>query len=250
MPVTPAHAAVAWPLRAVFPSLPLVPLVAGALSPDFEYLVWLKPAGRNFHSLAGVLFVCLPASLAAVALFDHIVRPLVARRFPRTIGAPPAAGSGRWMPVVAAILAGAASHVLWDAFTHRSDFGVQAFPALLQPVSLPGGGSLPRYRLLQHASSVLGLALIAAWTWRWHRRLSESSRRAFRREARAAAPAIGLVLLIASACASMNGAVAAGTGLTYVLGRAAVGAMDGVILGVAFVAWRDARRARVAARLE
>ncbi|MEZ5316129.1 MAG: DUF4184 family protein [Vicinamibacterales bacterium] len=81
MPLTPCHAAAAWPVRRMLPALPLAPLVVGMMSPDVEYLIRLAPAGRNFHTPLGIVVFCLPVSLLIVAVLDRwIVPPCCAAR--------------------------------------------------------------------------------------------------------------------------------------------------------------------------
>ena len=63
-----------------------------------------------------------------------------------------------------AVMLGTATHVFWDAFTHRDRWGVDALPRIFYaPITLPGDRAVPLYKLLQHGSSVIGLPLLAAW---------------------------------------------------------------------------------------
>jgi hypothetical protein len=55
------------------------------------------------------------------------------------------------------LLAGIATHLVWDAFTHRGHF------VFVEAVLFPG---VPVYRALQHASTVLGCVLLGGWLWR------------------------------------------------------------------------------------
>lgn len=236
MPLTTAHAAAAWPARALWPSLPLAPLVIGTMSPDFEYLVRLAPGGRIFHDIPGIVFFCLPASLAMWWLFETLVRPAWLRRLGMTCPGP----SRNWLAAALAATVGAASHVFWDSFTHGADWGVRTFPVLLEPALEIGGRPVAWYKLLQHGSTAVGSLAIAVWILTWWRRLPEGVRRtawARRGPIVGAAAAIGVV---AAAGAVLNG-LAAPPGISFGLGRAAVGAMDGVIIGTLWIVWRDRR---------
>ena len=58
-------------------------------------------------------------------------------------------------------LIGAASHVLWDSFTHSTG------PAEWGPGSRGlVFGVVRLFRLLQYISSAVGLALVVRWAWR------------------------------------------------------------------------------------
>jgi hypothetical protein len=62
-----------------------------------------------------------------------------------------------WHSVLFSLLTGIATHLLWDAFTHRGHFAfVEA--ALFSDVRV--------FRVLQHASTLLGSAFLAWWLWR------------------------------------------------------------------------------------
>lgn len=71
-----------------------------------------------------------------------------------------------------AIVLGAVTHLLWDAFTHRGTFITDTFPGLLGPT--PGIGWMPWYHFLHGLSSVVGLALLAAWARNLHRQPAKS----------------------------------------------------------------------------
>jgi hypothetical protein len=178
MPLTPAHAAAAWPLHALLRGLPLDALVIGTLSPDFEYLFRLAPRARIGHSLAGVGLFCLPVSLAAWGLFRALVRPALVRLLPPalavTVADPPPAPVLR---VAVAILLGALSHVAWDGATHRDGWVVLLVPVLPASVGIAPLAGVRWYRVLQHASTVGGLAAVGVWIAGWLRAQPPAARR-------------------------------------------------------------------------
>jgi hypothetical protein len=76
-------------------------------------------------------------------------------------------GRARGWPIsiallVASALVGIATHLAWDAFTHRDSPLVIAWPALRVEV-----GPLHLWSWLQLVSSVAGLLIIAVWAARW-----------------------------------------------------------------------------------
>src|SRR5262249_3536097 len=75
-------------------------------------------------------------------------------------------GAVRFMLIVASLLLGSISHLAWDAFTHERGLVVRNVPDFRAPLE-EFGTHRPLYNLLQHGSSVLGLALLAFWYSRW-----------------------------------------------------------------------------------
>lgn len=241
MPLTVSHAAVAWPIRRVLPTLPFSALVIGSLSPDFEYWFRLAPSGRLAHAFVGVWVFCLPLSMAVWVVFRDAVRPAILDLLPPAMaGAVPAARGGV-LPGIAACVIGALSHIAWDGVTHASDWGVRHIPALRDDV-VPG---LPWFHLLQHASTVVGLIWISWATWRWVFSHPPEVRRFERAGRTRALWALALVGVPAIAGGVLNGwrGYASGGG-SLVVGIAAVGVLMGLTVGLAALAL--AHRARIA----
>lgn len=169
MPWTFAHPAAILPLRRFCPRwLSLPALILGAMSPDLTYHVALFEWALFCHTPQGVLTGCLPLGLALLALLQHWHRPLTVllpaphRRLFRT-ELQPAAGFVRWLAVaVLSLLVGAATHVVWDSFTHTGRWGEQLLPGLNTPlIHLPEGQKFRIFNLLQHLSTVFGLTVLA-----------------------------------------------------------------------------------------
>jgi hypothetical protein len=59
------------------------------------------------------------------------------------------------------LLGGSLTHVAWDAFTHHDGAVVRRVPQLRE--ALVGGH--PAYSVLQDASGLVGLAVVAVWVW-------------------------------------------------------------------------------------
>ncbi|MCF3148351.1 DUF4184 family protein [Streptomyces platensis] len=182
MPFTLSHAA------AVLPAIrrngaargPLVAsaLVAGSFAPDMTYYAdSLVPGGMAFgdvtHSVPGVLTVDVLVTAALVGGWLLVREPLTAlvprawrstvhafvRGMPwRPQGPRELAALVGWF-VVSAVL-GAATHVVWDAFTHPGRWGTRLVPALNQVV-----GGLPLSTYVQYGTSALALAAMGAFGW-------------------------------------------------------------------------------------
>ena len=117
-------------------------LAIGSIVPDLWYFVPLATREES-HGLAGLFWFCLPLGAIAYLLFHKLLKqPLIALLSARLAaftcaGLPPRP----WRAVLASLLAGAATHIAWDAAAH------------LEP-------------WLQHASTLAGGAVLAAWSAR------------------------------------------------------------------------------------
>jgi hypothetical protein len=74
-----------------------------------------------------------------------------------------------WLAVTLSVFLGAVTHVVWDAFTHNEALAVAALPWLRVHLFSVGNYHVYPYKLLQHASTAMGLGLLAWWGWRWTR---------------------------------------------------------------------------------
>ena len=217
--------------------LPFAALVVGTMAPDFEFFLHLRPLARWSHSLPGLVTFCLPAGLLVFAMWE-----LVAREPLRHLLGFPAQphlgreGPGWWMRAAVGIVLGAATHLLWDGFTHGGYWGAALFPGLRAPALSLGGRVIPWFNLLQHLSTLVGGLVLLTWATR------EASRAgALDVLARSAWRWLVILAMIAGALAVglWNGArfgEASGYWAVQVwLGRVAVAALAG--FGVALLAY-------------
>ncbi|MEU6704085.1 DUF4184 family protein [Streptomyces wuyuanensis] len=184
MPFTLSHAA------AVLPGIrtngtgrgPLVAsaLVAGSFAPDTTYFAasvlpgWMR-FGEVTHGPLGVVTVDVVIAAGLVGLWLMVREPLLAL-LPQRLqarahalvrgGAAPRertrASLALWFSVSAAI--GAATHVVWDAFTHFDRWGTRVLPVLAESVA-----GFPLYTYTQYGSSILALIALGWFTsaaWR------------------------------------------------------------------------------------
>ena len=232
MPITPAHAAAAWPLHAAARRLPLAALVIGTFAPDLQYALNLRPVGKFGHSPLGLVVFCIPITLLLFWGWRALVRPALAPLLPvglrRALEAPEPGRRTDVVPLaVIAALLGAASHVFWDGFTHGTGWAVALIPFL--------SGSSSQFQLqwftvAQYASSVFGMLVILAWSALTYLRIP-AAERAFtpgqRTRLAVSVLFVGATSLIAAA---VNASFA--TDLLWKLGRAAIGAEIGCALGL------------------
>jgi len=243
VPITPAHAAAAWPLHAVSRRLPLAALVIGTFAPDLEYVLRLRPVGKFGHSPMGLLVFCLPVTLLLFWGWRALVRPTLTPLLPPGLRrAAEAPEPGRRTDVVplamVAALLGAASHVFWDGFTHATGWAVALIPFLSR--------SSPQFQLqwftvAQYASSVTGMLVILLWLALTLHRIPAGDRAFAPGQRTRLAVAVLFVGAVALAIAAANASVA--TNILGQLGRAAVGAEIGLALGLVLYALHARSRA-------
>jgi Domain of unknown function (DUF4184) len=137
-------------------------LAIGAMIPDAWYIVPFLERGHG-HDLPGALLFCVPAGLLAYAAFHLIFKQPLLALAPRWLAerlaawTTPGLPRARWHRVLLSLLAGIATHLAWDVFTHTGHL-----PILDARVA--GGPHL--HQVLQHASTLLGSAFLAVWVWR------------------------------------------------------------------------------------
>lgn len=213
MPFTLSHPAAILPLRRLKP-LRTLPLVLGAMSPDFSH--YLPTSVRTWfpdtHNLAASWRVCLPLCLVIIACCYLLRAPLTALMTPRArwlclhaiepFGKHPL----EWLLAPLSILLGAWSHLLWDSFTHGNGWMVRHYAALHAQFTI-GSYVTTVNRVLQYLSSVAGLAILAVW----YRRLPAPDPVAL--HARTGRPPAGPVLLLCAAAATLIGGVQATSSL-------------------------------------
>lgn len=203
MPFTPAHAAAALPFRRT--RLPVAAIVLGTMSPDFLYFLRLTPKGRFGHTLLGILALDLPLSLLLLWLWKRYLSAslwaILGRDHRRSPTADATNPARFWLLAVPAILLGAATHVLWDSFTHSGFWPYHHIAFLSTVVSVPVLGEEMGFELLQQISSVVGLVIVGFW-------LREEYRLGPRGYRLLVAPAwrwpVGLSLLVATAAATLR----------------------------------------------
>ncbi|MEU2822248.1 DUF4184 family protein [Streptomyces bacillaris] len=175
MPFTLSHAAAVLPAirrngtgrLGLFPSA----LIAGSFAPDVTYFAdTVLPGAMEFgdftHTLLGVVTVNVLIAAVLVAVWGALREPLVALVPVRVRGRVHAFVRGRrwtretlgpsaWLWFAGSAALGAATHVVWDAFTHHSRWGTELLPFLNRSV-----GGFPLYQFAQYGSSALALVVL------------------------------------------------------------------------------------------
>ncbi len=157
MPLTLSHPVAVLPLRRL--GLPMAALVLGSMAPDAPVFARWTAAYVVTHSPVGVVTIDVVLVLVALGVWSVLVRDALvdlAPTYVRSRLAPQARLSSRqWMLAPLAGAVGAASHVVWDAFTHLDGWGVQHVSWLRAE-----HGGLAAYSWAQYGSGVVGLAIL------------------------------------------------------------------------------------------
>jgi hypothetical protein len=171
MPFTISHVAAVVPFSRPLARWRLLSAtIIGSMVPDFGFLMPWRPARVETHSAIALLTFCLPVGLATFWIFQRMIKAVVMEVLPdhtysrwRPLAAPADLWSPKqWVLAALGILAGAVTHLVWDAFTHEGARGVRMIPALDDPIVDIAGHRLLGLRLLQDVSSLVGLAVVLA----------------------------------------------------------------------------------------
>jgi hypothetical protein len=169
MPFTISHVAAVLPFSRPLARWRLLSAtVIGSMVPDFGILMPWRPARVETHSAVGLLTFCLPVGLATFWIFKQLMKTAVVEILPdatyarwRRFASPADIGSlKQWLLGACGVLAGAITHLVWDAFTHEGARGVRMIPLLDEPIVYIAGHHLIGARLLQDVSSLIGLAIV------------------------------------------------------------------------------------------
>lgn len=176
MPFTAAHPAAVLPLKRLCPRyFSWSALIIGALTPDLEYFLTLRPRATLELNILGTLYFCLPAGILLFILFHVVVkRPAVLLlpgphrdRLWQVANPRLSVDARRLVAILGSILIGSWTHLLWDSFTHAGRWGVNYLPVLSTEIASVSGYTITVFKILQHGSTLLGIGCLAAAYLRW-----------------------------------------------------------------------------------
>jgi hypothetical protein len=184
----------------------------GSIVPDFGWFMPWRPARFETHGAIALLTFCLPVGLAAYWLFQRVIRRPVLELLPsaaymRWRGSSTPAdyrSFKQWVLAACGVLAGAITHLVWDAFTHEGGRGLRLFPGLEDSAVEIIGHRLAGSHLMQDANSLIGVIIVVAivlYSLRPGRAAASWPRRRLRRAERAIW--IGVFALTAAAFSSL-----------------------------------------------
>ncbi|MGL5809649.1 MAG: DUF4184 family protein [Nocardioides sp.] len=193
MPFTLAHPVAVLPLNRL--GLPLSALAAGSMAPDLPVFLRLGESYWWTHSWPGVVLVDPLLALLVLAIWFGLLRDPLVDTAPAMVRERLAARASLpdryWLLAIPASMVGAATHVVWDSFTHGGRWGVRH----VEWLHTEHAGVLGN-RWLRYGSGVLGLAVMASVVWVWFARRPRQPRPA-------RLPALGsrtLAVAVAVAC--------------------------------------------------
>lgn len=184
MPFTVAHPAAVLPLKRLCPHyLSWSALIIGAVTPDLEYFLTLRPKATLVTDPLDTIYFCLPAGLLLFVLFHAVVKRPAVLLLPRSHRRRLWSLADRVVPldtrrvfaVLGSILIGASSHMLWDSFTHEGRWGVDLLPGLSAEITSLGGHTVPAFKILQHGSTALGIGSLALAYLLWFSRAPDGA---------------------------------------------------------------------------
>lgn len=211
MPFTLCHPAIVLPLYRYRRIMSLPGLVIGSMAPDFVYLFPMGISGSFTHTPIGLPLYSLPVGLLLYFVYQLLVREPVVAWLPRAIGTRmgvpgywPLRGARSVTIVLGSLAIGAASHIVWDSFTHANTVIVNTYEIFRMPVPV-GGYKIPLFKILQQLSSLVGFIVIAGFLALWFRRTvpSETSTRSFSARQRMLAFAVVAMAAIAGGAAGL-----------------------------------------------
>lgn len=193
VPFTVAHAAAVLPLHRLGRRfLPLTALMIGSMAPDFGYFFSHEASRQLTHSLPSLISFSLPVGLVVWLFYVYVLEKatitLLSDRWHTRFAHTDAVTPKLILRVCMAVVLGAATHIVWDGFTHRGTFITDAIPVLTGPT--PGFSWLPIYHLLHGLSSVIGVVILIFWARGLHRQPARSQIRPYRISERARMNAI------------------------------------------------------------
>lgn len=175
MPLTLAHPALALPLGRL--GLPTTALVIGSMVPDVPRITGRTAAYRWTHSAGGVVTFDVVLGVLGLLLWVYFYRrPLVdlcPERWRSRLAPTVRLRRGDWLLSLPALAVGAATHVVWDDFTHDDGWGVDLFGFLDQSYA-----GVPGYTWAQHVSGGVGLVIVVVVALRYVEGLPEAFPRA------------------------------------------------------------------------
>jgi hypothetical protein len=173
MPFTAGHPAAVLPF--VRYGMPAAALVIGAITPDLPMMLPFPPVVHFAHTPLGLVTLDLILGTFAFVLWQLLFGPALVALAPRVLSARlpgdvPKGVSFHFAPgkravrVFAAVLIGAATHLLWDGITHDWMWGPQHIPWLASR-----HGSLLGWQWMQRLSDIVAPTILVAWVVGWWR---------------------------------------------------------------------------------
>jgi hypothetical protein len=174
MPFTVSHAAVVLPFLRARPQLVSgTALVIGSAAPDFEYFIKMGVNSYYSHTLLAIFYFNIPITILLAFLFHGVVKKNLIENLPfyfqyrfnelKCLDFQLYFKNNYWAVIISAGM-GAASHIIWDSFTHNDGFFAQRI-SLYKNIFIPFDGvRYPLFYGLQQISTYVGLLIVIIYT--------------------------------------------------------------------------------------
>ena len=170
MPFTFSHPAAIIPFRLLPKRLTsLTGLVIGSMCPDFEYFLRMRGDSTFSHEWFGLLWFNLPLSVVLAFIYHFMVRDGLIDNLPlflkkrlisfKSFDWVSYFKKNYWVVIISVIIGGC-THIVWDGFTHKHGLFVTK-NGWFDQAFIINGYIMPRYKMLQHFSTVIGGLFIA-----------------------------------------------------------------------------------------
>ncbi|TDD94584.1 DUF4184 family protein [Flavobacterium cellulosilyticum] len=168
MPFTFSHPAIILPFLKN-KKLSATALIAGSMSPDYEYFFRMKGQLEFGHTFLGIFLIDLPLGLIVMFAFHGLIKKVFIENSPVFLQERlQELKEFNWVQyfksnvftVLISFFLGAFSHLLWDSFTHSDGFFVERFPFFYYEVGSFSVYVIAIYVIAQYVCSLIGLILI------------------------------------------------------------------------------------------
>ena len=202
MPFTLSHAAAALPFRKLKPIWPA--LVIGTFAPDLQYFIWISDEDRSGHHFPDVFLLTLPLGLVVLWLFEWIAKGPIIELLPSGVQrrlqnkAEPLSfwGWKRLASIILWITVGVATHLVWDQFTHPHSRLASHWSVLSTSVQVWFLYPMRLTKVLQYASSILGLVALFVWCAAWYVRTAPAPQSGVREFSPLVKVAVVLIMIV------------------------------------------------------
>lgn len=171
MPFTPCHSVAVLPFaRSKY--LSATGLIIGTMVPDFEYFFRMDVKGIYGHTVLGIFYFDLPVTILLAFTFHLVVKKNLIDNLPAFL-------QSRFQEIrnsdfigyvkqhkldfVISIILGAATHIIWDGFTHRRGIFVQVLPGFYEGTVDFRGMHFPVWYALQYISTIVGAGILGVY---------------------------------------------------------------------------------------
>lgn len=166
MPFTLAHPAVV--IFSKNKNFNILGLILGSMAPDFIYFLLFNPSSNLGHTLLGFIILNLPICF----LLNYLILKFIKNPFIINL---PSKICNYYTYLIScdfnfkstkdvfvftySCIVGMLTHIIWDAFTHKTGYFVVNINLLKESIHILGY-QVPFFKLLQHGSTLLGFFVI------------------------------------------------------------------------------------------